>query len=125
MSARVLLIEDAEDIIYLISSILDDEDGYSLVVATDGEAGLMAVRAETPDLILLDMSLPKLSGWDLIARLRSEQINVPVIALTAHAMRDDRERALALGCTDYLAKPFEIDELLDVLERHTPKISSR
>lgn len=118
MSARVLLVEDAEDIIRLISNILEDED-YSLVVATDGEAGLAAARVETPDVILLDMSLPKISGWDLAPRLRAEAVATPIIALTAHAMRDDRERALAAGCDDYLSKPFEIDDLLDTLQRHT------
>jgi CheY-like chemotaxis protein len=118
MSVRVLLIEDAEDIIRLITNILEDED-YSLIVAGDGEEGLAAARAETPDVILLDMSLPRLSGWDLAPRLRAEGITTPIIALTAHAMRDDRERALAAGCDDYLSKPFEIDDLLEALARHT------
>lgn len=119
MSGRVLLIEDADDIVRLISSVLEDAE-YSLVVATDGEAGLAAARVETPDVILLDMSLPKLSGWDLVPQLRAEGITTPVIALTAHAMRQDRERALALGCTDYISKPFEIDNLLETLDRYMP-----
>ncbi len=119
MSGRVLLIEDSDDIVRLISNVLEEVD-YSLVVATNGEAGLAAARAETPDVILLDMSLPKLSGWDLVPRLRAEGITAPVIALTAHAMRQDRERALALGCSEYITKPFEIDELLETLDRYMP-----
>lgn len=119
MTARILLIEDADDVSQLVAEIVEDEAGYSLVVAADGEAGLAAIRAQTPDLILLDMSLPRLSGWDLLPRLHAEGIDVPVIALTAHAMSADRERALALGCVDYLSKPFEIDDLLEILRRYT------
>lgn len=119
MTARILLIEDADDVSQLVAEIVEDEAGYSLVVAADGEAGLAAIRAQTPDLILLDMSLPRLSGWDLLPRLHAEGIDVPVIALTAHAMSADRERALALGCVDYLSKPFEIDDLLAMLRRYT------
>jgi len=88
-------------------------------VATDGEAGLSAVHDWSPDAILLDLSLPKLSGWDVIQRLRAAGLDTPVIALTAHAMRGDRERALALGCDDYLSKPFEIDQLVAILEKYT------
>lgn len=118
MTARILLIEDADDVSRLVAEIIEEED-YSLVVAADGEAGLAAIRAQAPDVILLDMSLPRLSGWDLLPRLRAEGIDVPVIALTAHAMRADRERAIALGCMDYLSKPFEIDDLLGVLRQYT------
>ncbi len=116
--ARILLIEDAEDIIVLVTHILRDE-GYTLVTATDGDAGLDAIRTMEPDVILLDMSLPRVSGWDVIRQVRAEGFDTPVLALTAHAMRGDRERALALGCTDYLSKPFEIDDLLDLLDRYT------
>ncbi len=116
--ARILLIEDAEDVITLVTHILHDE-GYTLVTAADGEAGLGAVRTMQPDVILLDMSLPRLSGWDVIRQVRAEGLDTPVLALTAHAMRGDRERALDLGCTDYLSKPFEIDDLLDLLDRYT------
>ncbi len=115
---RVLLIEDAGDIVELVTSILEDE-GFNLTVATDGEAGLSAAHDWPPDAILLDLSLPKLSGWDVIQRLRAAGLDTPVIALTAHAMRGDRERALALGCDDYLSKPFEIDQLVAILEKYT------
>jgi len=115
---RVLLIEDAEDVVELVTSLFDDE-GYAYTVATDGEEGVAVAHACSPDVILLDLSLPKLSGWDVIQRLRDDGLRTPVVALTAHAMRGDRERALALGCDDYLSKPFEIDELLAVLERYT------
>jgi DNA-binding response OmpR family regulator len=112
------LIEDADDIVELVTSIVEDES-LSLTVATDGEEGLEAARKEPVDLILLDLSLPKISGWDMIQRLRAEGIQTPVVALTAHAMRGDRERILALGCDDYLSKPFEIDHLLAMLEKYT------
>lgn len=120
MSRRVLLVEDGEDIIQLISDILRDDGNYSLIVATDGEAGLAAARAAQPDVILLDISLPKMSGWEVLPRLHEEGISAPVITLTAHAMKSDRETALALGSADYLSKPFEIDDLLAMLERHAP-----
>ena len=121
MSTRVLLIEDAADTIGLIANILEEEESYNLSVATDGEAGLLAARAERPDVILLDMSLPRLSGWDLAPRLRAEGVAIPIIAITAHAMRDDRGRALAAGCTDYISKPFEIAALLAMLARYAPR----
>jgi len=114
----VLLIEDADDIIELVSNIFEDE-GFAYSVATDGEAGLAMAYSWAPDLILLDLSLPKLNGWDVIQRLRAGGLRTPVIALTAHAMRGDRERALSLGCDDYLSKPFELDQLLGVMGKYT------
>lgn len=115
---QVLLIEDAEDVRTLIIHLLDD-DGYDLSVAGDGDAGLHAAETVRPDLILLDMSLPLTSGWEVVRRLRADGYAGPVVALTAHAMRGDHERALELGCTDYLSKPFEIDDLLAMVERYT------
>lgn len=115
---RVLLIEDADDIVELVSNIFEDE-GFAYSVATDGEAGLAVAYSWAPDLILLDLSLPKLSGWDVIQRLRAGGLRTPVIALTAHAIRGDRERALSLGCDDYLSKPFELDQLLGVMGKYT------
>ncbi len=115
---RVLLVEDADDIIELVRLVLDDA-GYNLAVATDGEAGRAACAA-APDVILLDMSLPKISGWDLVPLLRADGVTAPIVALTAHAMRGDRERALSLGCSAYLSKPFEIAALLEVLDKARP-----
>jgi len=115
---RVLLVEDADDIIELVRLVLDDA-GYSLAVATDGEGGRAACAA-APDVILLDMSLPKISGWDLVPLLRADGVTAPIVALTAHAMRGDRERALSLGCSAYLSKPFEIAALLEVLDKARP-----
>ena len=116
---RVLLVEDADDIIELVRLVLDDT-GYSLAVATDGEAGRAAACAAAPDGIQLDMSLPKISGWDLVPLLRADGVTAPIVALTAHAMRGARERALSLGCSAYLSKPFEIAALLDVLDNARP-----
>lgn len=121
MNDRVLLVEDAPEISDLIATILEEETSYRLIVASDGEAGLELARLRSPDVIPLDLSLPRLSGWDLLPRLQAEGIQAPVIAITAHAMVGDRERALGLGCAAYLAKPFEIDDLLALLRRYLPE----
>jgi CheY-like chemotaxis protein len=88
--------------------------GYTVVVAEDGERGLELVRSERPDLVLMDMSLPGIDGWEATRRLRTdpEIADVRVIALTAHAMAGDRERAIEAGCNDYDTKPVEMDRLL-------------
>jgi two-component system cell cycle response regulator DivK len=88
--------------------------GYDVLIATDGQAGLEMARAEMPALILMDMSLPVLDGWEATQQLKAaaETRPIPIIALTAHAMPGDRDRALAAGCDDYDSKPVEFDRLL-------------
>lgn len=92
--------------------------GYELVVAHDGAQGVAMGRSETPDLILMDMSLPVLDGWEATRRLKAapETQAIPIIALTAHAMSADRDRALAAGCDDYDSKPIELGRLLPKIE---------
>jgi CheY-like chemotaxis protein len=113
----ILAIEDHPDNQATLRAILKDR--CVLREASDGETGLQAAFAQRPDLILLDLSLPKLDGWAVVKQLRAAPSTreVPIIALTAHAMPGDREKVLAGGCDDYLAKPIDVDRLLAALER--------
>ena len=92
--------------------------GYELLVAHDGAEGVAMGQSEMPDLILMDMSLPTLDGWEATRRLKSaaETQDIPIIALTAHAMSADRNKALAAGCDDYDSKPIELERLLPKIE---------
>jgi CheY-like chemotaxis protein len=115
--ARVLLIEDNELNRDMLSRRLQRK-GYEVAQAVDGQQGLEAARAEKPDLILMDMSLPGLDGWEATRLLKAdpETRDIPVIALTAHAMAGDREKALDAGCDDYDSKPIEWPRLLAKVE---------
>jgi CheY-like chemotaxis protein len=92
--------------------------GYEVVMAIDGESGVAMAHSEAPDLILMDMSLPVLDGWEATRRLKSEAATqgIPIIALTAHAMSSDREKALEAGCDDYDTKPVDLPRLLEKIE---------
>lgn len=109
---KILLVEDNEMNRDMLSRRLMRK-GYEVVMALDGVQGLAMARSEAPDLILMDMSLPEMDGWETTRRLRAiEEIrNIPVIALTAHAMSGDREKALEAGCDDYDTKPVDILKL--------------
>ena len=110
---KILLIEDNEMNRDMLSRRLLRK-GYQVILAVDGESGVAMAAAESPDLILLDMSLPILDGWEAARRLKAWTAtrHIPVIALTAHAMSGDREKALAAGCDDYDTKPIELSRLL-------------
>jgi len=112
--ATILLVEDNEMNYDMLSRRLRRK-GYDVLIATDGQAGLEMARAEMPALILMDMSLPVLDGWEATRQLKAaaETRAIPIIALTAHAMAGDRDQALAAGCDDYDSKPVEFDRLLD------------
>jgi CheY-like chemotaxis protein len=112
--AKVLLVEDNEMNRDMLSRRLIKR-GYEVVTAVDGAEGVAKARSERPDLILMDMSLPVLSGWDATRELRKEPDTkaIPVIALTAHAMAGDREKALEAGCDDFDTKPVELPRLLE------------
>lgn len=114
---KILLVEDNEMNRDMLSRRLERK-GYSVVMAVDGEDGIMMAHSEAPDLILMDMSLPVLDGWDATRRLKSDAAtqSIPVIALTAHAMSSDREKALNAGCNDYDTKPVELPRLLAKIE---------
>ena len=112
--ATILLVEDNEMNYDMLSRRLRRK-GYDVLIATDGQAGVEMARAEMPALILMDMSLPVLDGWEATRQLKAaaETRAIPIIALTAHAMAGDRDQALAAGCDDYDSKPVEFDRLLD------------
>jgi CheY-like chemotaxis protein len=114
---KILLVEDNEMNRDMLSRRLIKR-GYDLVIAVDGQAGVDAARSDPPDLILLDMSLPVMDGWTAAGHLKSDAATsaVPIIALTAHALAGDREKALEAGCDDYDTKPVDIKRLLGKIE---------
>jgi len=118
---RLLLVEDHEEIWDFLSRRLKRR-GYEVTVATDGQAGVDRARAELPQIMLLDMNLPILDGWSAARRLKAEPATagIPIIALTAHAMSGDREKALAAGCNDYHPKPIDFSRLLTQIEALAP-----
>jgi len=111
---KILLVEDNEMNRDMLSRRLERR-GYVVVMAFDGEHGVAMALSELPDLILMDMSLPKIDGWEATKRIRAvaETATIPVIALTAHAMDGDRERAMEVGCNDYDVKPIEFPRLME------------
>ena len=112
--AKILLVEDNELNRDMLSRRLARR-GFDVVVAVDGGEGIEMAKSASPDLVLLDMSLPVLDGWEVAARLKAAADTrcIPIIALTAHAMAGDRQRALEAGCDDYDTKPIELDRLLE------------
>ena len=119
--ARILYVEDNEDNIYMLRRRLERK-GIEVIVAGDGEEGIAAALRERPDLILMDLSLPVIDGWEAARRLKSspETRAIPIIALSAHAMTGDRERALAAGCDDYDTKPVDLRGLMAKIEALLP-----
>ena len=115
---KILLVEDNELNRDMLSRRLARK-GYDVLLAEDGAKGVAAAAAERPDLVLMDMSLPVLDGWEATRLLKAapETRSIPVIALTAHAMSSDREKALEAGCDDYDTKPIELPRLLEKIER--------
>jgi len=115
---KILLVEDNEMNRDMLSRRLQRRD-FEVVIAADGEEGLEMAASENPDLILMDMSLPVVDGWEATRRLRSDDAlkSIPVIALTAHAMAGDRDRALDAGCDDYDTKPVDFARLMEKIER--------
>jgi two-component system, cell cycle response regulator DivK len=114
---RILLVEDNEMNRDMLSRRLERR-GYDILIAVDGQQGLDAAHAQNPDLILMDMSLPIVDGWEATRRLKAEPKTraIPVIGLTAHSMAGDREKVLAAGCDDYDTKPVEMPRLLQKIE---------
>jgi CheY-like chemotaxis protein len=114
---KILLVEDNEMNRDMLSRRLQRK-GYQVVLALDGQSGVEMAQTETPDLVLMDMSLPVLDGWEATRRLKADVStrHIPVIALTAHAMSSDREKALEAGCDDYDTKPVELPRLLAKIE---------
>ncbi len=113
----ILLVEDNEMNRDMLSRRLT-RLGFKVVMAVDGRQGLAAAQAERPDLVLMDMSLPEMDGWEATRRIKADPAisRVPVIALTAHAMVSDRKKALEAGCDDYETKPVELTRLLSKIQ---------
>jgi CheY-like chemotaxis protein len=111
--AKILLVEDNKTNRDMLTRRLVKRD-YEVVMAFDGESGMALAESEAPDLILMDMSLPILDGWEATRRLKAASATqrIPIIALTAHAMSSDRDKALEAGCDDYETKPIELARLL-------------
>ena len=116
--AKVLLVEDNEMNRDMLSRRLIRR-GFQVVFAMDGQQGVDLARSERPDIILMDMSLPVIDGWEATRRVKADDAtrSVPVIGLTAHAMSGDREKAIEAGCDDYDTKPVELDRLVGKIER--------
>ena len=116
---KILLVEDNEMNRDMLSRRLERK-GYQVVMAVDGAQGVALAQSEKPDLILMDMSLPVVDGWAATKQLKAnpETARIPVIALTAHAMQGDEEKARAAGCDDYDTKPIELPRLLGKIETH-------
>ena len=115
--SRILLVEDHEEIWDFLSRRLKRR-GHEVILATDGQEGVDQAGAERPDVILLDMNLPVMDGWTAAGVLKSDPATrpIPIIALTAHAMSGDRERAIAAGCDDYHPKPIDFSLLLTQID---------
>ncbi len=110
---KILVVEDNETNMYLITYILRD-GGYKVLEAVSGEEGVDLAIKEKPDLIIMDIQLPGIDGIEATKRVRSMQVNkqIPIIALTSHAMIGDKEKAIAAGCTSYINKPIELDSFI-------------
>ncbi len=118
MTIKILIVEDNELNLDMLSRRLQRK-GYEVISAIDGEKGVAMAQTEAPDLILMDLSLPVLDGYDATRQLKSDPKTraIPIIALTAHAMVGDREKAVAAGCDDYEVKPIELPRLLEKIEK--------
>ncbi len=118
---KVLLVEDNEMNRDMLSRRLQRK-GYEVVVAKDGLEGVSMAGSENPDIILMDMSLPEIDGWEATRRIKAtpETAAIPVVALTAHAMASDREKALEAGCDDFDTKPVELSRLLEKMDKLVP-----
>lgn len=120
--AKILYVEDNDDNVYMLTARLRRR-GFEVIVASDGEQGVALACAEVPALILMDLGLPILDGWEATRRLKAapETRSIPIIALSAHAMASDRETAIAAGCDDFDSKPIEFGRLLDKIRALLPE----
>jgi CheY-like chemotaxis protein len=125
---KLLYVEDNEDNLYMLQLRFDVLGGYEVLSARDGAAAIAMVASERPDLILMDLNLPEIDGWEATRRLKADPAtrDIPIIALSAYAMAGDREKALATGCDDFDTKPIEFDRLLAKIEQAlAPKRASQ
>jgi len=122
---RILIVEDNEMNRDMLSRRLERK-GYATIIATDGGAGVEKAIADKPDLILMDMSLPVIDGWEATRRVKAnpETQHIPVIALTAHAMAGDRDKTIEAGCDDYDSKPIDLQRLLSKIEAQMKRVNA-
>ena len=115
---KILVVEDVDFNRDLLVQLLEDD--YEVIEAVNGQEGVEHAERERPDLILMDLSLPVMDGWEATRQLKANDNfrSIPVIALTAHAMKGDEEKALAAGCDDYLVKPLDEDELIAKIQKY-------
>jgi CheY-like chemotaxis protein len=118
---KILYVEDNDDNVYMLRKRLT-RAGFTVVIATDGVQGVAMAGSERPDLIIMDLTLPDMDGWEATRRIKSDPAtkHIPVVALTANAMEGDREKALAAGCDDFDTKPVELPRLLDKIRALAP-----
>ena len=123
---KILYVEDNDDNVYVVRNRLG-RAGFTVVVATDAEQGLALAASERPDLILMDLGLPGIDGWEATRRLKAgaDTRHIPIIAVSAHAMSGDREKALAAGCDDYDTKPIDFARLREKIQRLLPESPPR
>jgi len=116
---RILYVEDNDDNVYMLKMRLELLDGVEVLVAENGQVGCEVATAELPDLILMDLDVPVVDGWEATRSLKGNALTraIPIIALTAHAMSGSREKALAAGCDDFDTKPIDFDRLLQKINR--------
>ena len=116
---KILYVEDNPDNVYMLTRRLKKK-GFELIIAGDGQEGIDKAIEETPDLILMDLSLPTMDGWTATAEIKKieEVKDIPIIALSAHAMPEHRDRAIKAGCSDYDTKPVDIKRLLSKMEQY-------
>lgn len=119
---RILYVEDNDDNVYMLKMRFELIEGFEVLVAENGELGCAKATSELPDLILMDLDLPVVDGWEASRRLKSNPVTrgIPIIALTAHAMSGSREKALAAGCDEFDTKPVDFDRLLQKIDRLLP-----
>jgi CheY-like chemotaxis protein len=123
---KILYVEDNEDNVYLLKMRLELLEGFEIAVATDGAEAISAVTANSPDIILMDLNIPVISGWEATRRLKADPktAGIPIIALSAHAMAGDREKALEAGCDEFDTKPIDFDRLLNKMKKLVSQHSS-
>lgn len=112
----ILIVEDIDLNIDLLSQLLEDE--YALIIAKDGAQGVALAEEKQPDLVIMDIALPIMDGYEATRRIRAKFPSMPIVGLSSHAMSGDAERAMTAGCTDYLTKPIDEDQLLKTLRQH-------
>lgn len=122
---KILYVEDNEDNVFMLETRLRRK-GFDVIIARDGEQGIAMAQAEAPDLILMDLSLPILDGWEATRQLKAaaETRSIPIIALTAHAMAGDREKAMSVGADEYDTKPVKLPGLLAKIDTLLGKVTS-